>query len=95
MSDLHKHAILCRYLQERGHIDKFTKLAVHLRLCEEDRWLEHDVTFLWSVRDRIYYCTPSIDQCGLWATDRCDVRNSAYLCDQLLGDLSKRDRNLF
>ncbi len=95
MSDYEKHKALCEYLYKRGHIDLCTSLAVQLRLCEQDRWCEHDVTRLYAIGDRVYYCTPSFSGCVLQSCFDSNVKNSAYLYDQLLGKFSKRDRNLF
>lgn len=95
MTYFEKHVALCEYLSKRGHIDSLTALAVQLRLCEQGRWIEYDVKWLWTRNDKVYYSTPSFNGCGLWSCDGQDVRNSAHLYDQLLGCLSKRDRNLF
>lgn len=94
MSDFYKHDALCAYLLKHGHTDRLTSLAVNLRLCEHDGWIETAVTRLWTFGGVIYYCTPSYTGCGLWRDDERDAKNSAYLYEQLLG-AEKRDRNLF
>lgn len=95
MTESEKFQMLHSYLSKQGHFNRLTSLVVQLRLCESDRWLEHDVTRLYAEGDRIYYSTPSFSDCSLWPCDNSDVRNAAYLFDQLLGKLSNRDRNLF
>ena len=94
MSNIDKHEALCAYLMKRGHTDRLTSLAVNLRLCEHDGWIETAVTRLWTRDGIIYYSTPSYTGCGLWRDDDRDARNTAYLHDQLLGN-EKRDINLF
>ena len=90
MSYHEKYNALYEYLSRRGHIDRYTSLAVKMRLCEEDRWCEKDVTWLWANSGCIYYSTPSFVGCIL--SGRCEygMRNAAYLYDQL-----PIDRNLF
>lgn len=95
MSDYEKHVALCEYLSKRGHIDSLTALAVQLRLCEQDQWCEYDVEWLWARGNNVYYSTPSFSGCVLQSYFDGNVKNSAYLYDQLLGKFSKRDRNLF